>query len=226
MYCTLDRRFDTWRLRAFASTLLLAALALSLPATSGASPIISELFYDAVGSDDAQVFVEIAGAPGTVLDGLFLEGINGSNGASTGVFALTGVIPADGLFVLADVRSDGTTDVPGADLLLNFDFQNGPDSVLLRSDFEVFDAVGYGGFDEDDVFAGEGLPIDDPAAGWSLARVFADVDSDDNSLDFIALDVPTPGAADFRDLPEPGTPLMLGVSIGVLAWVRRRRSGV
>ena len=66
---THDRPFDPRCMRAHALALLLGAIVLALPGTSSANPIISELFYDAVGSDDAQVFVEIAGAPGTVLDG-------------------------------------------------------------------------------------------------------------------------------------------------------------
>ena len=96
-----------------------------MPTTAAALPLISEVFYDAVGSDDGQVFVELSGTPGTDLTGLTLEGINGSNGSVTVTIALSGTIPADGLFVLADTFSGGGTAVPDVDLLASFDFQNG-----------------------------------------------------------------------------------------------------
>jgi hypothetical protein len=94
------------------------------PQTGSALPLISEVFYDAVGSDDGHSFVEIYGTPGADLDGLVLEGVNGSNGDITHSLALTGAIPADGIFVLADDSGGGATLVPDADLVLNFDFQN------------------------------------------------------------------------------------------------------
>jgi hypothetical protein len=199
----------------------------ALPAC--ALPVISEIYYDAPGSDDGQVFVELAGTPGTSLEGLVLEGVNGSGGVVTDSIALSGQIGADGLFVVADAFADGVTSVVGADLLAQFDFQNGPDSVVLRNGFGVLDAVGYGSFAAGDVFAGEGLPALDPVAGSSLARLFANLDRDDNSLDFVALEVPTPGAAAFISAPEPGTAVLMGLGMGGLAafgsTAGSRRSG-
>ena len=90
-----------------------------------ALPLISEVFYDGVGSDDGQSFVELYGAPGTSLDGFLLQGVNGSGGSVTVSIALTGTIPADGLYLLADVDGGGSTLVPDPDALANFDFQNG-----------------------------------------------------------------------------------------------------
>ena len=192
-----------------------------MPSTAAALPLISEIFYDAVGSDDGKSFVEIAGLPGTSLDGFTLEGVNGSNGAVGPVVVLSGVIGSDGLFVVADSTSEGTSDVLEADLLQNFDFQNGPDSILLTDGAQVIDAVGYGDFDPDEVFAGEGLPAEDPAAGWSVARLLADVDTDDNSLDFVSLEVPTPGTAQFQTVPEPSTGLLAFTGLGLVAYLRR-----
>ena len=60
---------------------------------------------------------------------------------------------------------------------MNFDFQNGPDSILLVDGEVVLDAIGYGVFAPDEFFAGEGSPAPDAPAGSSLARVFADLDS-------------------------------------------------
>jgi hypothetical protein len=203
------------------STSVLLYVLMALPAC--ALPVISELYYDAPGSDDGRVFVEIAGTPGTSLAGLRLEGVNGSGGNLTGSIYLDGVIGADGLFVVADAFVDGlTSSVPGADLLAQFDFQNGPDSVVLRGTAGIFDAVGYGAFGPGDVFAGEGSPAVDPVAGSSLARVFANLDRDDNALDFIALATPSPGEATFTSAPEPGAALLMGLGLGGLAGVHRR----
>ena len=90
-----------------------------------ALPRFSEVFYDAVGTDDGLSFVELYGLPGTDLAGLVIQGINGTGGTVTDNIALSGLIPADGLFVIADGLADGTTQVANADLIANFDFQNG-----------------------------------------------------------------------------------------------------
>lgn len=202
---------------------MLAAL-LALPQVAAALPLISEVFYDASGSDDGLGFVELYGTPGTSLDGYVVAGINGSNGGVTPSLALSGEIPADGLFVVADSMSDGSTLVQGADLLLNFDFQNGPDSVrLLAPDGSVIDALGYGVFDAGEVFAGEGGPAPDAPADSSLARLFANVDTDDNAVDFVVA-TPTPGSAPVV-VPEPGTALLLGSGLAGLARAGRRRPG-
>lgn len=185
-------------------------------------PLISELYYDAVGSDDGYSFVELSGEPGTPVDGLVLTGINGSNGAAGPILELAGFFGDDGLFVVADQTSDGLTFVPGADLLLNFDFQNGPDSVVLADELGVLDALAYGEFAPGEIFAGEGTPAPDVAAGESLARLFADVDLDDNALDFVVEAVPTPGQAEFANVPEPNAALLAGTGLLVLGRLRRR----
>lgn len=204
---------------------LFACVALSsvMPAVASALPLISEVFYDAVGADDGQSFVEISGAPGTILDGFVVEGVNGSGGAVTDSLTLVGAIGSDGLFLVADVDGSGLTAVAGADQLLDFDFQNGPDSIVLMLGESAVDAVGYGVFDVGEIFAGEGAPAEDPPAGWSLARVFADVDTDDNAVDFVALETPTPGSAPFA-VPEPSAGPLLGGGLLLLGVLRRRRA--
>ncbi len=206
-------------------SLSLVALSIGLglvPANARALPLISEVFYDATGSDNGKSFVELYGVPGASLDGLVLEGVNGSNGAVGPVLTLSGVIPADGFFVVADDRGDGASDVAGVDLVLNFDFQNGPDSVVLRSSDSVLDALGYGAFGVDEVFAGEGAPAPDAPADASLARVFADIDSDDNAADFVVLEAPTPGSGPLAPVPEPGSVWLLAAGLVGLARVGRR----
>jgi hypothetical protein len=188
-----------------------------------ALPVLSEVLYDASGADDGALFVELHGAPGTDLDGYVIEGVNGADGSVTHTLALSGTIPGDGILVIADEASGGGTLVPGADLLLNFDFQNGPDSVVLRNALGVVvDALGYGVFEAGEVFAGEGSPAPDPAAGSSLARVFANVDSDDNAVDFAALEVPTPGSAPLSPVPEPAGALLLAAGLAGLSVLGRR----
>jgi len=202
-------------IRGLAATLLLLLYAQTARATW-----ISEVLYDAVGADNGRVFVEIYGAPGTSLVDYSLEGVNGANGAIAPVVVLSGTIPADGFFVVADTDGSGTQ-VANADLVLDFDFQNGPDSILLRGPGGVLlDAIGYGVFGAGEVFAGEGSAAADPASGRSLARLFANQDTDDNALDFVALETPTPGEG-VAMLTEPPALLLLGTGL-VLAWLRRR----
>ena len=189
-----------------------------------ATPIISEILYDAAGSDDGFGFVELQGVPGTFLDGLTLEGVNGANGSVGPVIMLAGVIPADGLFVVADRTSGGLSFVPGADQIANFDFQNGPDSVELRDGGVVLDAVGYGNFGAGEVFAGEGAAAPDTPPGSSLARIYADVDTDDNASDFEVLSSPTPGDAYFAYVPEPDSGLLLFSGLFAVALLRSHRS--
>lgn len=207
--------------RVFATVaMLLGLVATATPAWS--LPILSEVLYDAPGSDDGQSFVEIYGEPGSSLDGFSIEGVNGANGSVTASVALAGVIPPDGLFVVADGAA-GVTQVAGADLVSNFDFQNGPDSIVLRAGDAVVDAVGYGVFDTNPFFAGEGTPAVDVPAGFSLARRFADVDTNDNAADWIALDLPTPGAAARFGVPEPSAAVLFAGGLLLLANRARRR---
>jgi hypothetical protein len=197
-----------------------AALLLILlgAAPAGALPLISEVYYDAVGADDGQSFVELYGVPGSSLDGLTLEAVNGADGSVTHTLVLSGSFGVDVLFVVADRTSDGSSQVADADLLLDFDFQNGPDSVRLLGAAGVLDALGYGVFGEGDVNAGEGAPAFDPPAGESVARRFANVDTDDNAADFVA-GAPSPGTA---SVPEPTAAALLGLGLLGLARFGRK----
>ncbi len=197
-----------------------AAAVASLASPGFALPLLSEVLYDAVGSDDGHGFVEISGTPGTDLGGLRIEGVNGADGSVTVSIALAGAIGPGGLFVLADQDGSGATSVPVFDQLADFDFQNGPDSVVLRSGASVLDAVGYGSFPVGAVFAGEGSPTVEPSAGDSIWRRFADLDTGDNASDWQS-GAPTPGTAQF--VPDPGLAVLLLTSLGTGALCRRRR---
>jgi hypothetical protein len=202
---------------------LAAALAAGLAARDARAVLISEVLYDAVGSDNGKVFVELWGAAGTSLDGFKLEGVNGGDGAIGPTLTLSGAIPSDGFFVVAD--TDGTAaQVANTDLTLNFDLQNGPDSVVLRDALgNVLDSLGYGEFAATDVFAGEGHAAPGAAAGQSLARRFANRDTNDNAADFVLLDTPTPGSG-LLAAPEPPALVTLACALAAFAlrWRRPR----
>lgn len=205
----------------------LAMLWMGVMAPASAALVISEILYDASGPDAGNVFVELFGSPGESLDGLVLEGVNGSNGSVYQSIALAGLVPDDGVFVIGD-DSGGVTSVANADFIADVDFQNGPDSVVLRNEVDVLDAVGYGIFSGLDVFAGEGSPAPDPAAGFSIARLGAGLDSNDNSVDFSVLELPTPGVVPaLAAVPLPPALLLFSSGLIWLAHMVRghRKSG-
>jgi hypothetical protein len=207
-------------------SIVCAACGLALAsAPLGATPVISELFYDASGSDAGLAFVELYGSPGESLDGLVLEGVNGGNGAVYTSLGLSGVIPADGVFLVGDNDGSGATAVVGADLVGDVDYQNGPDSVVLRDVAGLIDAVGYGSFAATDSFAGEGDAAPDPVAGSSIARINPLLDSDNNAVDFTVLDTPTPGSVPLvSSVPLPaGIELFASGLMGLVSVARQRR---
>jgi len=204
-----------------AAFLLALALCPLLPQSACALPILSEVLYDAIGSDNGKSFVEIYAAPGTNLDGFYLVGVNGANGNEGPIVTLSGLVPADGIFVVGDDAGDGTTAVANADLIVNFDFQNGPDSIYLESEGLIIDALAYGSFDLDEIAVGEGTPAPDAPSGSSLARLFANVDTDDNAFDFVILETPTPGVAPLQ-IPEPRTALLMSVGLVAIALLGNR----
>ncbi|MEE8429025.1 MAG: hypothetical protein V3S33_05940 [Gammaproteobacteria bacterium] len=188
-------------LRSF-QALLFTLLGLTLNPVQ-AQILISEIYYDAVGHDSGLVFVELIGPPGTPLDGFSLLGINGDGGNTYLTVPLSGSIPSDQIFVIGDENGDGDTLVPNADLVTDVNFQNGPDSIALWDGSAIIDAVGYGDF-SNAVFAGEGLPAIDPPRGYSLARRFPYGDTNNNAVDFLPLETPTPGEMSSVAVPLPG----------------------
>ena len=162
------------------------------------------------------------GTPGTRLDGWLLEEVNGSDGSVYRSAVLAGVIPAGGVFVIGDDSGDGSTFISNADLVLEIDFQNGPDSVVLRNGDTVLDALGYGDF-TGLVFAGEGAAAADAPSGSSLARFNPMIDSNNNINDFIVLELPTPGAVPASAVPVPPAIALFLSGIVGLAGVARKR---
>ena len=208
--------------RDFKRALALALLSLICSVTLGSAVAnatqirISEIFTNPDGTDDGKTFIELFGPAGESLSGYTVEGVNGGTGAVYLTVDLSAFsIPLDGIFVAAD-SSSGTTSVPEADALFaSLDPQNGPDSIRLLMGGVVVDAIGYGAFTSA-VFAGEGSPAPLPPSGSSLARLFANVDTDDNLADFVLLEAPTPGTAPLMNtatVPEPASLLLLGAAL-------------
>lgn len=163
--------------------------------------LVSEVYYDSPGAD-AGTFVELYGPPGTALAGYEIVGVNGGNGEVYSSLALDGAIGPDGLYLVVD-------DLAGSELLALADLvhtaanhQNGPDNVQVRWGDVVVDAVGFGTFGADDLFAGEGDPAPGASPGKSIARDERWSDSDDNAADFRVASVPTPGAHNVEPVAE------------------------
>ncbi len=164
--------------------------------------MLHELLYDAAGSDtDGNEFVELYGEPGTEITGYKVLFINGADGQPTGSIEIPegSLIPGDGIYLIADARTgqEGVSNIAGADLIDNFDPQNGPDCAQLIDDAgALVDALGYGS--PLPALAADGNPCYEGTAaakvgsGQSLSRA-AGADTGDNAADFGALAAPTPG---------------------------------
>ncbi len=161
--------------------------------------IINEILVNSPGTDSQSgniLFIELFGPANVSLDGYVIAGVNGSDGATYNSITLNGeVMGADGYFVIAHPAAAPEL-LAAADLTdSKVDFQNGPDSVQVRWRARVVDAIGYGTFGANDIFAGEGTAIAASSEGQSLTRNATHVDTNNNSVDFTALAVPTPRGA-------------------------------
>lgn len=159
------------------------------PSDEQAGAVINEVFYDAVGSDTGQEFIEILADPRADLGSMVVELVNGLSGAAYETWVLNPDASADGsgYFVI------GGTSVTGVDQTESAAIQNGPDSIVLYDcNGERLDAVAYGTFGLSDVVNGEGSPYEGGPEGSSICRVPNGSDTDENALDF-ATCTPTPG---------------------------------
>jgi len=197
--------------------------ALTLISTLGeAVPIkIQEVVYDAAGPDSPHVFTELVGAPGTVLDGWLLIGVNGSTGLPYRTLDLTGaVIPDDGIFVITTSRASVAL-AAERDFIGAVDWQNGPDAVQLWSSLEeLADALQYGDAGEGN--RGEGEPAEDVDPGLALTRDASGTDTDNNAADFRSAS-PTPGRLGESAIPLPAPPTMATLVLGTALLFNRKR---
>lgn len=166
--------------------------------------LINELYYDASGPDtNGVLFVELRGTPGADIGGYRLHCVNGEGGVITESITLpdSAVVPDDGLLVIADGMTGNlqTTQVAEADLVDNFDPQNGPESVqLVDPTGKLIDLIGYGAplpvYGENGLPMYEGTPGPDAPAGQSVSRLAGAADTDNNASDFVMNTVPSPGS--------------------------------
>ena len=199
----------TAALAVISSSLLVAPAA---QAADGDHVVINEFSVD---SSYDHKWIELYNPTGSPVDltGWSIQYRSASNVnpvTSSGVYALSGTIPADDYFVVTGATAAGATPVP-TDLALstglNFSGSNGQifladtatglpvggGSIVSDSD-DVVDLVGYGTAAAYETAAAPAL------GGAVLARSADGTDSDDNSADLSAMD-PTPGALN-EDAPE------------------------
>ncbi len=155
-------------------------------------PIVTEVYYDAIGDDTGWEFVELfnPGPRRTPLSGLRLEAGDGS-GVARWTLRWTGVardtVRAGARFVIG-----GAQVVPAPDALVTLDLQNGPDATRLVWPDGAVEVVGWGAHEFAEYYCG--TPAPDVASGQSLARVPDTADLGGNALDFRAAP-PSPGRA-------------------------------
>ncbi|MDG1462583.1 MAG: hypothetical protein P8R04_03360, partial [Gammaproteobacteria bacterium] len=140
------------------------------------------VLYDGLGGDSDDVFTELFGEPGTLLDGWALIGVNGSSGEIYRSIDLSGaLIPVDGLLLIATDSANAGL-VAKRDMVANVDWQNGPDAVQLWFENSLMDALQYGDAGLNN--AGEGGVADTTQAGQSLSRDAFSTDTNNNFQDF------------------------------------------
>jgi hypothetical protein len=162
--------------------------------------ILNEVFYDAVGADGGDHFVELLNRDtlAVSLAGYRLEAGDGAGPdrwRAVWSGAAGDVVAPGARFTIGEGRVE-----PAPDRLLAFDLVNGPDAVRLVAPNGATDVLGYGALTYASYF--EGRPAVDVAPGYSLARLPDGVDTDDNAADWAAVSPPTPGAPNHpeRDL--------------------------
>jgi hypothetical protein len=187
------------------------ALIGALGTASAQRVVINEVYYDAPGNDNGQVFVELFGPAGTDISGWIIQAIEGDSGGVGGgcnpdnfTFPAGATIGASGLVVVADDDGTGSTQVANANFIVgDMDLENGADAVqLLDNNGRLIDAVAYGPIVTSGGAASacnglgwwEGNPARDVFAPLSIERCPAGTDTGDNASDFTP-NVPSPGVA-------------------------------
>jgi hypothetical protein len=179
---------------------LLLSLALCSPPDRA---VVAEVFYDAIGDDTGQEFVELFNptAHAVALAGLRLEA---GDGAGPGRWTLrwTGQ-PGDSIRAGARFVIGGALVVPSPDAVVTLDLQNGPDAARLVWLDGGTETVGWGALAYPEYFCG--APAPDAASGSALARVPDGADLGSNALAFRA------------QPPSPGSPNQPGLEVALRA---------
>jgi hypothetical protein len=177
----------------------LAVLLLASPVL-GQDLVINEIFYDEDGSD-VGCFTEIKGEPSVDLTRYVLAGINGNGGVVYATVPLTGIVPADGYYVVGQ----DTLVVEADQIDPNVNWQNGADQVQLwlitaAADTILIDSICYGS--TGDLVCEGGTAGPDVGAGFSISRCPDGTDTDDNEADTQET-VKTPGGENDCIIIEP-----------------------
>ena len=161
--------------------------------------VINEAFPNPSGTDDGLEFIEIQGPAGASLASWTLRWAD-ADGTILGSQSLTGRLPNNGYFVLAD-DSGGSTAVPNHDATTPLGLADAGGGIqLLAPDGTEVDALGYGNLaaaqDAQDSLPLVEADLSDAAPvseGQSLARSLDSADTGHNSADFHLDPTPTPG---------------------------------
>ncbi len=169
--------------------------------------LINESLYDTPGVDEpAQLFTELCGTPGVSLSGWSLVGISGATGGVYRTVHLSGTIPNDGCYIIANTDDSSYVDRNlnlGVGEGIDWYDAGGPsgddcDGIELRHGVSVIDRVCYGICAPGHVCNGEGdsnAPDAYPVGSlsYSLSRCPDREDTDNNALDWV-IALPTPGS--------------------------------
>ena len=170
----------------------LVVAALSTPCAPASRPLLTEVYYDAVGDDSGHEFVELLnpGPSPYALLGVRLEAGDGS-GPGRWTLRWTGAA-GDTLRPGARFVIGGAAVTPAPNAIVVLDLQNGPDAVRLVWPDGVTEVLGYGAHEFAEYVCGD--PAPDAASGQSLARTPDDLNAGGNALDFRPA-APSPGTA-------------------------------
>jgi hypothetical protein len=221
-------------------TVLLSAVALLLPGSASAAPILSEVFFNPTGADDGLEWIEIYNAGPSTVD---LSGYSlGWGGAdyTTGTAQLSGMLLPGQYFVVGGPTSDASNGNPVFDQVVNFnpDLENSgwfqaADGVAL---FDVLataitpttvpvDAFIYGGA----IFSTNSNGLLDetgsPGAVDFVQPFFGSgYSAESDGTSWSQQTNPTPNSGPLA-VPEPGIAMLLGVGGALLGWTARRGAG-
>ena len=176
---------------------LLHALVVLLSCAPGPWPIVTEVFYDAIGDDTGWEYVELWNRSDhdVPLAGVTIEGGDGA-GPGRWTKRWTGAkrdtIRAHARFVVGGAKL-----VPPADAIVTLELQNGPDGMRVTWPDGTREVVGWGALAVPEYYCG--APAEDAPAGQSLARVPDDADLGSNALDFRVAE-PSPGRVNLPDV--------------------------
>lgn len=171
--------------------------------------VLNEVFYDAVGDDGDQEWVELFSVASEPVD---LSGWKVERGGTT--FTVVFTFPAGTTLVPGQFLLLGEPGVAGATFVADLSFQNGGEASdgvrLVDAEGRVVDVVLYDSPNANGLPDESGAPgssfAPDVQAGQSLARVPDGRDTNVSAADFTGAATPTPGAPNAASAASSPTP--------------------